>query len=108
MLGHPSDTSLEVESPEKDDEEECSSDWEPPRRAVDLTWRDEVTPILESFTRRTPGSALETTDARLCWYFRDADPDFGIQQARSRRPFTPSTRLEAIPRRPKIYNYTWR
>ena len=86
MLGHPSDTSLEVESPDKDDEEECSSDWEPLRRAVDLTWRDEVTPILESFTRRTPGSALETTDARLCWYFRDADPDFGIQQARSRRP----------------------
>ncbi len=65
MLGHPSDTSLEVESPEKDDEEEVSSDWEPPRRAVDLTWRDEVAPILESFTRRTPGSALETTDARL-------------------------------------------
>ena len=83
LLGHPSDTSLEVESPEKDDEEECSSDWEPPRRAVDLTWRDEVTPILESFTRRTPGSALETTDARLCWYFRDADPDFGIQQAKN-------------------------
>ena len=106
LLGHPSDTSLEVESPEKDDEEECSSDWEPPRRAVDLTWRDEVTPILESFTRRTPGSALETTDARLCWYFRDADPDFGIQQARSQRPFTQST--HHAPRRPRIYNYTWR
>ena len=65
LLGHPSDTSLEVESPEQDDEEEVSSDWEPPRRAVDLTWSDEVAPILESFTRRTPGSALETTDARL-------------------------------------------
>ena len=65
LLGHPSDTSLEVESPEQDDEDEVSSDWEPPRRAVDLTWRDEVAPILESFTRRTPGSALETTDARL-------------------------------------------
>jgi trehalose-6-phosphatase len=138
LLGHPSDTSLEVESPEKDDEDEVSGDWEPPRRAVDLTWRDEVAPILESFTRRTPGSALETTDARLrdsrvrksarwredggresgpirlkiekkppmpcspgddarrphaidatrrpshrCWYFRDADPDFGIQQAKN-------------------------
>ena len=71
-----SDTrSLEVESPEKDDDDEVSTGLGTPRRAVDLTWRDEVAPILESFTRRTPGSALETTDARLCWYFRDADPD---------------------------------
>lgn len=77
-------TSLdEVEvSPEKLNEED-PGDWAPPERAVDLTWRDEVTPILESFTRRTPGSALEATSSRLCWYFRDADPDFGESQAKN-------------------------
>ena len=106
LLGHPSDTSLEVESPEKDDEDEVSGDWEPPRRAVDLTWRDEVAPILESFTRRTPGSALETTDARLCWYFRDADPDFGIQQVRFSLHAVDATRVP--PRRPRTCSCTWR
>jgi len=66
-----------------DDAEDEPRGWEAPRRTVDLTWMDEVRPILESFTRQTPGSALEATDARLCWHFRDADPDFGEAQAKN-------------------------
>jgi trehalose-6-phosphatase len=39
--------------------------------------------ILESFTERTPGSFLEMKDSCLSWHYRDADPDFGMTQAKN-------------------------
>ena len=48
---------------------------------IDITWKDEVLPILEDFTRRTPGSVLEVKESCLTWHFRDTDEDFGEMQA---------------------------
>lgn len=43
----------------------------------------QVMGILESFTERTPGSFLEVKDSCLAWHYRDADPDFGLSQAKN-------------------------
>ncbi|CEG43535.1 trehalose-variant 1 [Plasmopara halstedii] len=49
---------------------------------VELEWRDEVESILEHFTERTPGSLLDVKDCCYTWHFRDADPIFGLKQAK--------------------------
>ncbi|TDH66268.1 hypothetical protein CCR75_009462 [Bremia lactucae] len=49
---------------------------------VELEWRDEVESILEHFTERTPGSLLDIKDCCYTWHFRDADPTFGLKQAK--------------------------
>lgn len=49
---------------------------------VELEWRDEVESILEHFTERTPGSLLDVKDCSYTWHFRDADPTFGLKQAK--------------------------
>lgn len=50
--------------------------------AVDLRWREEVVKVLEDFTERTPGAYLELQESCVTWHYRDADPDFGLSQAR--------------------------
>ena len=74
LLGHPSDTSLEVESPEKDDEEEVSSDWEPPRRPRSISpgemkWRPSWSRLRDArreapWRRRTRGCAIAASIRR--------------------------------------------
>lgn len=49
---------------------------------VELEWRDEVESILEHFTERTPGSLLDIKDCSYTWHFRDADPTYGLKQAK--------------------------
>lgn len=49
---------------------------------VELDWRDDVESILEHFTERTPGSLLDIKDCCYTWHFRDADPTFGLKQAK--------------------------
>ncbi|CAM9967763.1 unnamed protein product, partial [Phaeothamnion confervicola] len=43
----------------------------------------QVLSILRNFTERTPGSHLETKDSGLTWHYRDADPEFGLAQAKN-------------------------
>jgi trehalose 6-phosphate synthase/phosphatase len=49
---------------------------------LELDWREEVESILEHFTERTPGSLLDIKDCCYTWHFRDADPTFGLKQAK--------------------------
>lgn len=48
-----------------------------------MSLTNQVMGILESFTERTPGSFLEVKDSCLAWHYRDADPDFGLSQAKN-------------------------
>jgi len=51
--------------------EEQAREWEQLGRGdydMDLGWMVEVLPILEDFTKRTPGSLLEASDCCLTWY----------------------------------------
>lgn len=56
--------------------------WEPLIGLHDPAWRDEVVPILQYFSERTPGSHLELKEKVITWHFRDADPQFGSWQAK--------------------------
>jgi trehalose 6-phosphate synthase/phosphatase len=40
----------------------------------DTSWCDEVLPILEYYTSKTPGAAIETKDAAMVWHYRQASP----------------------------------
>ncbi len=50
--------------------------------SVLLEWKDEVLSILQTFTERTDGSYVEKKETGLTWHYRDADPDFGVFQAK--------------------------
>ena len=48
-------------------------------------WRDQVLPILETATERTPGSLVEEKSASLEWHWRMSEPVFGAFQANELR-----------------------
>lgn len=43
-------------------------------RDFDGSWRDTVLPVLEVYTEKTPGAAIETKDAAVVWHYRQASP----------------------------------
>jgi trehalose 6-phosphate synthase/phosphatase len=47
------------------------------RSQVPTNWKSTVTPILEHFVDRTPGSFLEEKKHGLVWHYRMAEPEFG-------------------------------
>lgn len=63
-------------------DEQPAADWQRVVPNIDLSWKSEVVPILEDFTRQTPGSYLEINQTCLVWHFRDSDEDFGPSQAK--------------------------
>jgi len=48
----------------------------------DRSWRSIAITIMEVYTSRTHGSYIEETEMKVLWQYRDADPEFGYQQAR--------------------------
>ncbi|MFN8600377.1 MAG: bifunctional alpha,alpha-trehalose-phosphate synthase (UDP-forming)/trehalose-phosphatase [Candidatus Binatia bacterium] len=48
-------------------------------------WREQVLPILETVTERTPGSLIEEKTASLVWHWRMSEPVFGAFQANELR-----------------------
>lgn len=48
-------------------------------------WKDKVRPIMEVFENRVPGSFIEEKTAALVWHYRDAEPEFALEQARELR-----------------------
>jgi len=56
--------------------------WKPLESShVDLSWREVLWPVFEYFAERTPGSFIEEKELALTWHYRNADVDFGRQQA---------------------------
>ncbi|MFN3405460.1 MAG: bifunctional alpha,alpha-trehalose-phosphate synthase (UDP-forming)/trehalose-phosphatase [Cytophagaceae bacterium] len=45
-------------------------------------WKAEISPILEMFVDRTPGSFIEHKGYSLVWHYRKADPELGELRAR--------------------------
>lgn len=54
-----------------------SASWEPLRSQFSTDWKSRVTPILEHFVDRTPGSFLEEKKYTLVWHYRMTEPEFG-------------------------------
>ena len=38
-------------------------------------WKDNIRPVLETFTDRTPGTFIEEKEYSLAWHYRQADPE---------------------------------
>jgi trehalose 6-phosphate synthase/phosphatase len=62
------------------------SEWMP-WRDPNVSWKARLLPVLQRFTRNTPGSFIEVKTASLAWHYRLADPEFGPLQARELRVF---------------------
>lgn len=56
--------------------------WMPTISLDDLSWKQDVIPIMEYYTERTPGSFIEFKTASITWHYRLADPDFGSWQSK--------------------------
>lgn len=54
-----------------------STVWEPLRSDISSDWKSKVSPILEHFADRTPGSFLEEKKYALVWHYRLTEPEFG-------------------------------
>jgi len=48
---------------------------------VESPWRDTIRPLLQYYTKRTPGSFIEEKEINMSWNYRNADPIFGSWQA---------------------------
>lgn len=57
------------------------SPWET-YRIMDLSWKDVVKPIMQLYMEATDGSCIESKESALVWHHQDADPDFGLWQAK--------------------------
>lgn len=58
------------------------TEWEHLFPDLDLSWRDAVTPILNDYVLRSPGSFIEKKSASLAWHYRRVSHGFGDWQAR--------------------------
>lgn len=48
---------------------------------VESPWRDTIRPLLQYYTKRTPGSFIEEKEINMTWNYRNSDPEFGVWQA---------------------------
>ncbi len=55
--------------------------WEP-TTTLDTRWKDRVRPILQRFTDRIPGSAIEEKETSLAWHYRRVDVGTGALASR--------------------------
>jgi len=51
--------------------------WEMLRGGMDLSWKDQVGPVLEQFAASAPGSFVERKSYALAWHYRLVDAEFG-------------------------------
>jgi trehalose 6-phosphate synthase/phosphatase len=59
---------------------ERSGEWRMPE-PLTADWKEEIHPLLELYTDRTPGSFIEEKDYSLVWHYRRTDPALGSLRA---------------------------
>lgn len=59
-----------------------NSPWESCEIAADLSWKNIALPVMEHYTEATDGSSIEQKESALVWHHQEADPDFGLWQAK--------------------------
>ncbi|UZJ52633.1 hypothetical protein CBS101457_001953 [Exobasidium rhododendri] len=59
-----------------------SDKWINLTKDLDMTWMKSVKGAFEYYTERTSGSVIEEKKSSITWHYRNADPDFGIFQAK--------------------------
>jgi trehalose 6-phosphate synthase/phosphatase len=56
-------------------------EWKTAVTGLPDAWKDKIRPLLETFTRATPGSFVEEKSAGLTWHYARAEREFGPSQA---------------------------
>ena len=59
---------------------ERSGEWRMPEALSD-EWKEQIHPLLELYTDRTPGAFIEEKDYSLVWHYRRTEPVLGTQRA---------------------------
>lgn len=59
-----------------------NSEWESCQIETDLSWKNIAMPVMEHYTEATDGSSIEQKESALVWHHQEADPDFGLWQAK--------------------------
>ncbi|KAH9330003.1 hypothetical protein KI387_002111, partial [Taxus chinensis] len=61
---------------------QMEEEWETCVPVMDFGWTAVVNPIFKLYTESTDGSFVEEKQSAVVWHFQDADPDFGLWQAK--------------------------
>jgi len=56
--------------------------WQLTEKGLSDDWKQNVYPILEMFSERTPGSFIEEKSFALVWHYRKAEPELGALRAK--------------------------
>ena len=59
-----------------------SDKWINLTRELDMSWMKDIKGIFDYFTERTSGSTIEEKKSSITWHYRNADPDYGLFQAK--------------------------
>lgn len=51
-------------------------------RELDMSWMKDVQDVFEYYVERTAGSTIEVKKSSVTWHYRNADPDYGLFQAK--------------------------
>ncbi|KAK7320095.1 hypothetical protein RJT34_04826 [Clitoria ternatea] len=58
------------------------AEWETCGPVTDCSWKQIAEPVMKLYTETTDGSTIEDKETALVWCYEDADPDFGLCQAK--------------------------
>lgn len=58
------------------------SQWECSMSAVGFGWKETTLPVMKLYREATDGSSIEEKESALVWHHQQADPDFGLCQAK--------------------------
>jgi len=72
------------------------TEWAGASQNIDMSWKDTIRPILQYYTRRTPGSSVEEAEMHLTWHYRNADTVFGGIQARELLTYLDNLPLDVV------------
>lgn len=57
-------------------------EWQNLTKELDMSWMGDVRQVFEYYTERTSGSNIEQKKSSITWHYRNADPDYGVFQAK--------------------------
>jgi len=61
---------------------DTAHEWVPFTPYQTLDWKEKVRPVLDMFTRCTPGATIEDKASAIVWHYRDCDEEYGQFKAK--------------------------
>lgn len=56
--------------------------WQNMTKDLDMSWMADIRKVFDYYTERTSGSNIEQKKSSITWHYRNADPDYGLFQAK--------------------------